>query len=509
MNINNNCETEIKIYNLLRQIKKEKPEFYEPIKRILGYIYKTVKKEFFEIQSDNFFKIGEKDQAKNIIAAERTLFNKYIEGENGILNNLILILDKNPDYFQYFYQEIETFLEMSEKGIYSDYGIYKYVFNIYTILREYSINPDDKESFKMIVDDLSSLFITSIFDTNKHVSYVWGADRPNFHTKQDVIDFLLQIPDYKSNPKIRKEIKKVLDEINYVYEDSLLKGYKMMCDNLIEFYEEIDKLKKKGRNISPSTIDYLEEEIMSNVTNAKLFENSYKEKRRQVRFETIYYAPILLEAERYIFLKNTLTEIEEKTEIHDDILNHIKEMNPNFFEYLNKENPQQDSFITCMTIVLDSDTYYEIKSKLNDLIKASKIYEEDEKEALKLISELNSVKHKEVIDGIVMSWPENNNINKVEKPKQIIERMMKLHQTIPDAPNDEFYYKRSNSYYSKLTLKSFSERVISQIKENRTRKERELQQKAKEEAEALKLQDQEQAKKPKGLGSLFTKKNNN
>ena len=162
-----------------------------------------------------------------------------------------------------------------------------------------------------------------------------------------------------------------------------------------------------------------------------------------------------------------------------------------------------------MTIVLDSDTYYEIKSKLHDLIKASKIYEEDEKDALKLISELNSVKHKEVIDGIVMSWPENNNINKVEKPKQIIERMMKLHQTIPDAPNDEFYYKRSNSYYSKLTLKSFSERVISQIQENRTRKEKELQQKAKEEAEALKLQEQEQAKKPKGLGSLFTKKNNN
>ena len=55
MNINNNCEPEIKIYNLLRQIKKEKPEFYEPIKRILGYLYKTVKKEFFVIQSDNFF----------------------------------------------------------------------------------------------------------------------------------------------------------------------------------------------------------------------------------------------------------------------------------------------------------------------------------------------------------------------------------------------------------------------------------------------------------------------
>ena len=221
-----NCEIEIKIYNLLKQIKKEKPEFYEPIKRILGYTYKTVKKEFFQVQSDNFFKIGEKDKAKNIVAAEKTLFNKYIEGENGILNNLILMINKNPDYFQYFYQEIEPFLEMSDNGIYSEYGIYKYVFNMYTMLRFYSINPEDKEGFKTMVDDLSSLFITSIFNVDKHVSYIWGADRPNFHTKQDIIDFLLQMPDYKNKPKIRKEVKKVLDEINYVYEDSLLKGYK-------------------------------------------------------------------------------------------------------------------------------------------------------------------------------------------------------------------------------------------------------------------------------------------
>jgi hypothetical protein len=111
MNINNNCETEIKIYNLLRRIKKEKPEFYEPIKRILGYIYKTVKKEFFEIQSDNFFKIGEKDQAKNVIAAERTLFNKYIEGENGI----------NANHFQFIY-ECEGDLIKSEFMIATEQG---------------------------------------------------------------------------------------------------------------------------------------------------------------------------------------------------------------------------------------------------------------------------------------------------------------------------------------------------------------------------------------------------
>ena len=107
-----------------------------------------------------------------------------------------------------------------------------------------------------------------------------------------------------------------------------------------------------------------------------------------------------------------------------------------------------------------------------------------------------------------MEWPENNNINKVEKPKQIIDRMIKLHQTIEDAPNSDFYYNRSTHYYSKLTLTGFSERVVTQINENRTRKLRELERKAKEEEEAQRQQELEQAKKPKGLGSLFTKKNN-
>ena len=41
MNINNNCETEIKIYNLLRQIKKEKPDLIH-IHELHGYFVNII-----------------------------------------------------------------------------------------------------------------------------------------------------------------------------------------------------------------------------------------------------------------------------------------------------------------------------------------------------------------------------------------------------------------------------------------------------------------------------------
>ena len=106
-----------------------------------------------------------------------------------------------------------------------------------------------------------------------------------------------------------------------------------------------------------------------------------------------------------------------------------------------------------------------------------------------------------------MHWPENNNINKINKPEKIIDRMRLLQKTLEFAPSDEFYTERKGSYYYPLTLKNFSDRVIGHMKEARNKKEREIAEQKRQEEEAAK--QQEEIKKPKGLGSLFAKKNNN
>ncbi|MBE6151061.1 MAG: hypothetical protein E7162_04545 [Firmicutes bacterium] len=506
MSTNTNCEPEIKIYNFLQDIRKEKPEFYEPVKRILRYMYKIVKKDYFDEEANDFFKIGEKDKGKNIVAAQKNMFKYYVHDEDGILDNLIKITKDNPEYFTYFYHKIEPFLEMAENGIYSEYGIYKYVFNIYTILRFYSMYKEDFDGFKMITDDLSTLFITSLLNIDRSISYIWGADKPNFYTKMDVIEALLSLPNYKTNEKIREEIKKVLDEINYIYEDNLLKEYKRMSETLISLYQAVDELKEKGYIVKPEVIDKLEDEIMYNVKNGKI-NGDYSEKRRYAGTNIVLFIPLFLIQERYEIFKEMLNKKEDNQYIQNDILSYIKKMDPSFFDFLNQKMDVEDSFISCMNIVLDSDTYHEVASKLDDVVKASKLYKEDEQASLELISALKSTRHKEVIDGVVMHWPENNNINKTNKPEKIIDRMRLLQKTLEFAPSDEFYTERKGSYYYPLTLKNFSDRVIGHMKEARNKKEREIAEQKRQEEEAKK--QQEEIKKPKGLGSLFAKKNNN
>ena len=202
-----------------------------------------------------------------------------------------------------------------------------------------------------------------------------------------------------------------------------------------------------------------------------------------------------------------LNQKEDNQYIQNDILSYIKKMDSSFFEFLNEKLEVEDSFISCMNMALDSDTYYEVASKLDDIVKASKTYKEDLISSLDLIKDLKSTRHKEVIDGVVMSWPENNNINKINKPEKIIDRMRKLQQTLEFSPGDEFYTERKGNYYYPLTLKNFSDRVIGHIKEARNKKAREIAEQKRQEEEAKK--QQEEIKKPKGLGSLFAKKNNN
>lgn len=509
MTANISCESEIKIYDFLVKVRKNNPEYYEPVKRILGYLYKTVKKEFFHKKADYFLKIEKKDATQNTFDTEKTLFKHYVDGENGILDNLIKIVINDPKYFEYFYLKIEPFFEMSDNGIYSEYDIYKYVFNIYTILELYNLHPNDFESFKAIVDDLSNFFITSILNMDIHLSHILSSDIPSFNTKQDIIVALLSIPNYNEHPKIKEEIKKVLDEINCIYEDSLIEQYEIVTKTLLELYSEIEKQREKGYKISSQTVEQLEDDIMTNIVNSKKHDSFYHEPKKQAGSELVIYTPVLLLKERFETFKNMLFEAEDNQKIRKDILNYIQKIDNDFLEYLEKITLPKDPFIKCMEIVFDSDTYYEVESKLIDLVEANKVYQNDEAKALELIKGLNSVKHKQVIDGVVMSWPENNSINKIDKPVRIIDRMMKLQQTLEFAPEEKFYKNRSCSIYRSLTLKNFSDSVLTHMNEEKKEHINKLERKRKEEEEALLKQQEEQRKKIKGLGSLFGKKNNN
>lgn len=444
-----NCKTEKDIYMFLKYIKQEKPEFYIPVKRVLRYIYKIVKEDVFEKDFYRYLSLNKLEISRGVVNAKNMLLKYYVEEEKGILTELTSIVQNNPEYFKYFYSEIEPILEMIESGIYSKYDVHNYIFNLYTMLSFYRINPTDFEGFKSIVQDLSSLFITSILNYREPSTIFSDFPQPNFCDKKEIIDLFLEILEYNDSHRMTEELIKFLNEIHYIYSDALISEYRNAINNLKELYSEVSTLRLNGYEVLSSTINYLEAEMMKNITQSSLTERSDGEILRKGLIRPIFFAPILISGNRFEFFKTALLEIEDNKNIQLDILRYIKKLDSSFFIYLNSKSNQEDSFIASMKIVFDSDTYYEIKSKLKDLIEASDIYKTDENKALQLINELTSIKHKEVIDGIIISWPQDNYVNKVDKPSKIIDRMQEIHRHLGYAIHDfDFVCKKVGINYA-------------------------------------------------------------
>lgn len=500
----NMCETEYKIHSLLTKLKKEDKEKYYQVKRILTYLYKTIKVDYFEKKSIELALNDKKGKGvKQVVSnASQLLYKEYINGQDGILDNLInLCNDTENKYFEKFYDGIETFLEMSENNLYSDYKIYNYAFNIYVMLRTYQLNPHNYDTFSKVVDEYSSFFITSVLGFKGIVSsHLWGPEVPYFIRKKGIIDYLIAHKEYQTLPIIRENLKQVLNEINLRYESNLENEYDSLMKKYELLYKYIAELKEKEIVVFEETISALEKSFFDTINNSVrsgLFPDDY----RRITNESInYFSKILLIGQRRNFFKDEINEVETNQKFINEIITYTEKMDYELFEYMNKElDYKEDSFITCMKIVFDSDTYHELISKLDDIVLASQKYPEDPKGALKIIEELKSDKHKEVINGVTLSWPKSNSINQIEKPKKIFERMLTLHQKLDYAPKKEDYIYFYSTSYRKI--KDCVVEIKTLFARNE-RKEKEQQLQLEQERQLQEQQKQEQAVQ-KTKGSFF------
>lgn len=152
------------------------------------------------------------------------------------------------------------------------------------------------------------------------------------------------------------------------------------------------------------------------------------------QFMDKYFSKDIIDNARLAYIDKIIDDIEDNNNIKKDLYLFVGEnIKFELFDELNKSDKKRDSFISCMKVVFDSDTYHEMYSKLNLLKQASFEYEKGKKkEAFELIKEVDSDKHKEVINGQIVSYPRNS-INKIEKPKMIIDRMKELYFRIDDS----------------------------------------------------------------------------
>lgn len=501
-------EIEERIIHFLIKLKKDKPEFYESTKRILVFIYTSVKKDYFNEKKANWsFKNLEK-RVRLVEDISSKLFECYVECENGIIDNLFKICsDADDRYFNKLFVSIEPFLEMVETGIYSDYNIYKYLFNLYVMLKGYECRRDDYKTFCDIVDDVSKLFISSNIYVSEYSSYSDIASL-DFIKKKVLIDVFVGFKKYSYLPKIRDNFKLFLDEINYDYADGLISAYIDMFNKYNALYSFVDEFSSKEIVLSNDVVEKIENNIFQIVEDTKFIENGHSSYRHILTGNYLnYFNKILLCGERYQYIVNKLDEVEGNFKLKEDILNYLKEFDIEMFESLSELcDSQGDSFIYCMDLVFDSDTYYEMKSKLDALVGASKQFKEEKKISLNIIKDLKSPRHKEVIDGKVMTFSKDKTMNRKEKPKKICERMIEVHKTSEYAPDENYYYSLFRGYYGN-DLGTIVRKIQQSFASN---KKAALEAEAKRlkelEEQALQQKAEEEAKKPKGLGSLFNRK---
>lgn len=156
------------------------------------------------------------------------------------------------------------------------------------------------------------------------------------------------------------------------------------------------------------------------------------------KFMDEYFAKDIVN-DRLVNIGRRINEIDDNINVKYDLQSFAyKNINSELFSDLNRVDKKWDSFISCMNLVFDSDSYYEMNSKLNLLKKAIFTYEKgNKKKAFELIKEIDSDIHKERIDGKVVAYP-TGCINMVEKPKRIIDRMKYLYPRIDDSCNCDY-----------------------------------------------------------------------
>jgi len=303
----------------------------------------------------------------------------------------------------------------------------------YMVLKGYQNGNHD--SFSCLVDDVSS------FKVNYSSEIYPKILSKTFNRVSGVIDKIVSSQYYSEMPNSRRLLERIFEK--FVRCDSFLDSLYNEYNPKLEVFIDADLLgvdKKKACMM----FDKMVKDFM---TDSKYCEN-------------YFYSKILIYGNRFEFINSNLIELEGNYSIRKSIFERIKDLNINMFKDLNR-NSSEDSFVSCMKVVFNSDSYYELLSKLNCLKEASRLYKIDsKKEAFELLKQLDSFRHKKKYNDEVVSYPENC-MNRVEKPKTIFRREKELYGRIDDSISYEFMEKLHYDVDDVDTMISETDAVIN------------------------------------------------
>ena len=322
--------------------------------------------------------------------SKRKFCTNALEANNGLKTLLKDMYDNEDNRFIDKYKEcFSSTFGFHRRKILPD----KYIntFNIlYMFLEAYRYHKDDFDNFNFIIDDI-------VLNTYSK-DFLFNSNR------LDLINKIISNKNYKDVSELRDLFKYVLtcsdDEVNdsYLYYQSMF----ILLDRDMD-----------GK-LTSSIIKYS-------------MDNFDKEERSVV--VDLFNSDILSTYDRFWYVNNKLKEVEDNVLIRKEIFSKIKTFNIYMFDELSKD---EDYFIKAINIILDSDSYTELTSKLDIVKVSSDLYTSGKySEGLNMLRLLDSYYHKEIVNGRVISCS-------LEKPKTIVSRMASLYSSIDSSKSKEF-----------------------------------------------------------------------
>lgn len=470
------------VYELINSLNTSSDNIKENSNRILRYIYHDV----YGVIENIFIQAKQKhnegscnyDNATRGASNLKNSLPAFLDGNNSIVTFLNeMVNDNNQEFIDLFFKKIDPFLTIIENKYYqvSDYNSINFTFNLYCMLKAYHEHKDNFDLFSKFLDDCSCFINANLLSDSSYSNLDLG-------NKKSLIDCIISSKGYNDIDQVNKLLKDVLKDMGRSY------GYSSDdVSKKVKILKAVESVYVDYQCLMDENPDYklMDFNVIANDTFR--YSSGYSSRR-------IYYSKILLFGERYEFIERNLTKYIDNESFAEEVFKCITSLDYHMFEYLNEQDNFKglDSFVKCMNVIFDSDTYYEVSNKISALKDASSKFKEGKREeALNICSSLNDIKHKLVIDNKYMVYG-SNSMNKVNKPLSITKRMMEIYSR--KYPNIEisriFNHIFSNhSYY----LYNFTDKVNNMIKkevdlleekerqrketEDRLRREREMDEK--------------------------------
>jgi len=296
-----------------------------------------------------------------------------------------------------------------------------YLVRFYIAAVAYLKNGYNIENYTCIMNDVKNFpTYTGVYDLNN-----------KFIRAQDDIDLIVGNRLYKDLPNLRKNFALLFNSFGWKNGFFDIKKYNCIILKILSDAYEL--------GIDEEKVIDIVDKMLGN--DGVLFVSS----------RPYFYSKILLIGDRFSYVNEKFLEIEKNFYIRRDIFQYIDNLSIEMFDEINTKS-EDDSFMSYLDSVFNSDSYAELLSKLECLKEAGELYVAGEKEsAFLLIDDVESCQHKKDYCGKVVSYPLNP-INPVEKPKTILDREKQLYMRIDGSLSYEFM---NTIHYDSYDLDTF------------------------------------------------------